>query len=158
VCSSDLAAKNVGSGVAALFQLFVGSFDMTLHDKYEPNGLKTTTDISKELHNKIMLTPFTEGTHFEAAFGHLVNYGSSYYGYLWSSVYAEDMFSVFEDKGILNPEIGKRYRDIILAKGGDEEAIELVKQFLGRDPNPDAFYRSLGLEDETLKEAKKAGK
>ncbi len=64
------------------------------------------------------------------------------------------MFSVFQDKGILNPEVGKLYRDIILANGGDKEAIDLVKEFLERDPNPDAFYKSLGLEDDSMKEVK----
>ncbi len=147
-------AKNVGSGVATLYQIFYGTIDMTIHDQYNPNEARTTTDIVKELQGKILLTPYVEGTHFEAAFGHLVGYASSYYGYLWSNVYAQDMFSVFEDKGILNPEVGKLYRDIILANGGDKEAIDLVKEFLERDPNPDAFYKSLGLEDDAMKEVK----
>ncbi len=153
-----LAAKNVGSGVNTLYQIFYGMIDMTIHDKYNPNEVRTTTDIVRELQKKIILTPFREGTHFQAAFGHLMGYAASYYGYLWSNVYAQDMFSVFEKEGILNPAVGKRYRDIILAKGGNEEPIDLVKQFLQRDPNPDAFYKSLGLEPQKLEKKKKAGK
>lgn len=139
------AAKNVGSGVSTLYQIFYGLIDMTIHDKYNPHETRTTTDIVKELQQKIILTPFVDGTNFQAAFGHLMGYAASYYGYLWSNVYAQDMFSVFEKGGILNPEVGKRYRDIILAEGGSREPIELVKEFLGREPNPEAFYKSLGL-------------
>jgi Zn-dependent oligopeptidase len=39
-----------------------------------------------------------------------------------------------------------RYRKIILEKGGMEEPLMLVKEFLGRDSNSDAFMRSMGLE------------
>jgi thimet oligopeptidase len=70
---------------------------------------------------------------------------------LWSKVYAEDMFSVFEKTGILNPATGKRYRDIILAKGGSSDEFELVKQFLNRPPNQEAFLKSLGVGSEKNK-------
>jgi Zn-dependent oligopeptidase len=55
------------------------------------------------------------------------------------------MFSVFKKNGVLNKETGKRYRDIVLSRGGDEDPLELVKKFLGREPNQEAFLKSLGL-------------
>ncbi len=140
-----IAAKNVGSGLSAEGQIFYGVVDFTLHDKFDPNGDKTTDDVMKELKDEITHYPFEEGTHFQAAFGHLNGYGASYYGYMWSRVYAEDMFSVFEQNGVLDQETGMRYRNIILAEGGSKEAMELVKEFLGRDPNNKAFMKSLGL-------------
>jgi thimet oligopeptidase len=146
-----IASRNVGSGIAASAQIFYGVVDMTLHDKYDPEGPKTTTDVVKELTNSIMPYQYLEGTNFHAAFGHLNGYGASYYGYMWSKVYAEDMFSIFEKTGILNPATGKRYRDIILAKGGSSDEFELVKQFLSRQPNQEAFFRSLGVGSEKNK-------
>lgn len=140
-----IAAKNVGSGIGTLRQIYLGLIDMTIHDKYNPNEARTTTDIVKELQNSITYTPFREGTNFQAAFGHLNGYAASYYGYLWSKVYAQDMYSVFEKEGILNPEVGQRYREFILAAGANKEPMELVKKFLGRNPNGEAFYKSLGL-------------
>jgi thimet oligopeptidase len=140
-----IAARNVGSGTMASTQIFYGSYDMTLHDNYDPNGPESTTDVLRRLKNEITMFPYYENTHFQAAFGHLNGYGASYYGYLWSKVYAEDMFSVFKANGIMNQEVGIRYRDIILAKGGTEDALELVKQFLNREPNQKAFLISLGL-------------
>ncbi|WP_026462036.1 M3 family metallopeptidase [Adhaeribacter aquaticus] len=140
-----LASRNVGSGLAASAQILYGTLDMTLHDKYDPNSPQTTTDILKEVYNRIMPYSFVEGTNFQAAFGHLTGYGASYYGYLWSKVYAEDMFSVFEKNGIMDQKTGLRYRNLILASGSSRDEFDLVKEFLGREPNQQAFLKSLGL-------------
>ena len=140
-----LAAKKVGSGISATGQVFLGTYDLTLHDQFDPNSGETTTDVLRRVHNEVLPYPYQEGTHFQAAFGHLDGYGSSYYGYMWSLVYAQDMFSIFSENGILNKEIGLRYRDIILARGSSEKAINLVREFLGRAPNNKAFLKELGL-------------
>ena len=116
-----------------------------VHDKFDPNTDQTTTDVLREVQNDILPLPYVEGTHFQAAFGHLDGYGSSYYGYLWSLVYAQDMFSLFDENGILDKKTGLRYRDIILAKGSSEDALALVAEFLGRAPNNKAFLKELGL-------------
>jgi thimet oligopeptidase len=140
-----LAAKNVGSGMGAAGQIFYGTYDLTLHDQYDPNGDITTTEVLSELQNDILTMPYTDGTHFQCAFGHLNGYGSSYYGYMWSLVYAQDMFSIFQENGILDQPTGLRYRNIILAKGSSEEPLDLVIEFLGREPNNEAFLIDLGL-------------
>lgn len=140
-----LQAKNVASGLTALQQIFYGNIDMTFHDRLKPDSPKTTTDVVRELQNQITLYPFMEGTYFEASFGHLMGYASGYYGYLWSKVYSEDIFSVFEQAGGLNPKIGLRFRESILAKGADEEPMALLKNFLQREPKEDAFLKFLGI-------------
>ena len=140
-----IAAKNINSGTKALQQIFYGIYDFTLNDGFDPDGNKSTTDLIKELKNEITFYPYQEGTHQQASFGHLNGYGAAYYGYKWSEVYAQDMFSVFETNGILNPDIGLKYRKIILEKGGTVDPFELVKEFLGREPNSEAFLRSMGI-------------
>ena len=93
-----------------------------------------------------MLIPIPEGTQPQASFGHLMGgYDAGYYGYLWSKVYAQDMFTRFEKEGLLNPETGLDYRKWILEPGGSINPLELVKGFLGREPNEEAFLKSLGL-------------
>jgi len=141
-----VAAKNVGSGLSNTQQVFYGMIDFTLHDKYDPTSATTTTEIVAELQDKITLYPYLEGTHMQAAFGHLMGYAAGYYGYLWSLVYAQDMFSVFEENGVMDVETGLRYRDIILTNGGSRDELEMVVEFLGREPNQDAYFRSIGLE------------
>ena len=141
-----LAAKNVGSGLANTQQVFYGLIDFTLHDKYDPTSSKTTTEIVKELQEKVTLYPFLDGTHLQAAFGHLMGYAAGYYSYLWALVYAQDMFSVFEKNGVMDVKTGKRYRDLILANGGSRDELGMVKEFLGREPNQNAFFKSIGLD------------
>jgi thimet oligopeptidase len=140
-----LAAKNVGSGLHVLQQIFYGILDMTFHDKYNPNGSKSTTELVKELQNEITLYKFQEGTHFEAGFGHLNGYAAGYYSYLWALVFADDMFSVFEKEGVMNQKTGLKLRKVVLERGSTLDEMEIVKEFLGREPNEKAFLKSIGL-------------
>jgi thimet oligopeptidase len=82
----------------------------------------------------------------EAAYVHLMGYDAGYYGYLWSKVMAQDMFTRFEKEGVLNPKTGMAYRHIVLEPGGLREPGELLQEFLGRPLNYDAFYRDIGIE------------
>jgi len=140
-----IAAQNLQSGNDFLQQIFYGMLDLTLYDGYDPEGVLSTTDIVMQLQNSITHYPYFGGTHQEASFDHLMDYSASYYGYLWSEVYAHDMFSVFENGGILNSEIGDRYRYEILEKGDSEDPMKLVINFLGRQPNNKAFLKSIGI-------------
>jgi thimet oligopeptidase len=82
-------------------------------------------------------TPIPE-THQYAGFGHLDGYGSAYYTYLWSLVIAKDLRTAFTD-GLMDPVVGRRYRDAILAPGGSADAADLVERFLGRPSAFEAF-------------------
>jgi len=141
-----LAAKNVGSGLANTQQVYYGILDFTLHDKYDPTSSQTVVEIMKELQNKITLYPYLEGTQMFASFGHLMGYAAGYYSYLWALVYADDMFSIFDKNGIMDVNTGLRYRDIILANGGSRDELEMVVEFLGRQPSQDAFFKAIGLD------------
>jgi thimet oligopeptidase len=141
-----LAARYVGSGLDASAQINYGMVDMSLHYQYDPTGPKATTDVVKDVFTKVMPFKFVDGTNFQASFGHLTGYAAGYYGYMWSKVYAEDMFSIFEQNGIMDKKTGMRYRTLILAKGGTKDENEMVKEFLGRESNEKAFYKSLGIE------------
>jgi thimet oligopeptidase len=88
---------------------------------------------------------FDPENHFYASFGHLTGYGAKYYGYLWSKVFALDLFAEIKKQGLLNPVIGKRYADIILARGGSKDPYAMLIEFLGREPRIDAFMKDLGI-------------
>ena len=94
----------------------------------------------------ILLIPIQEGSIPQASFGHLMGgYDSGYYSYLWSEVFAQDMFTRFESEGLLNPKTGDEYLRWILQPGGSQDPYDLIKNFLGREPNSDAFLKSIGL-------------
>ena len=77
---------------------------------------------------------------------HLTGYHAGYYGYQWSLVYASDMFQRFKEMGMLNPEAGMYYRDKIISRGGTQDGLDLIKDYLGREPDMSAYLRNLGLE------------
>lgn len=139
------AAKNMTSGGDMAFQVFLGMQDMTLYDKWDLTGGESILDVARRLHKEILNWNETPNTARIAAFGHLDGYAASYYGYAWSRVFSADMFSIFEKEGILNPETGRRFRDVVIAKGGTEDPMDLVREFLGREPNNEALLKSLGL-------------
>ena len=137
-----MKARNIQSGNNLLQQIFYGILDLTLHEEFDSSNVKSTTEIMSELQNSITNYAYTEGTHQQASFDHLLDYGASYYGYLWSEVFAADMYSVFEKEGVLNQEVGLWFRKTILEKGGTENPMNLVRAFLRRDPNNEAFLKS----------------
>ncbi|MDE2143652.1 MAG: Zn-dependent oligopeptidase, partial [Elusimicrobia bacterium] len=138
-----LAAKNADVGLINLRQLVFGTVDMAYHGPRPPaDTTKTYARVQKD----VGLIPMSGGTHPEASFGHLMGgYDAGYYGYLWSKVYAQDMFSVFKTEGLMNPLVGRRYREEILEKGSSRDEMDSLKAFLGREPNETAFLESIGL-------------
>ncbi len=134
----------LGVSNANIQQVYYAMIDFTYEDRYNQVKEKGAVQVSKDLY-KITHAPFAEGTHFIYAFDHLSGYGANYYGYLWSKVYAQDIFSVFEKHGVLDQATGIKYRKTILEKGATEEESDMLKNFLGRKPNSKAFLRSMGL-------------
>ncbi len=81
-----------------------------------------------------------------ASFGHLVGYGSCYYGYLWSRVFACDLFEQIKEKnGLLDPLVGRKCAKILFEPGGSIHPDTLLKRFLGREPLMEAFFRRYGI-------------
>jgi len=72
-------------------------------------------------------------------------YDAGYYGYLSSQVYSADMFYTVFKEDPMNGKEGRRYRHMVLEKGGSQDEMLTLEQFLGRRPNTEAFYKELGL-------------
>jgi thimet oligopeptidase len=135
-------ARQLNIAVHQLRQLQFGWLDQEIHkpgpSKDLLQALQDAADIS--------LLPHPEGTFSLSSFGHLMGgYDAAYYGYMWSEVFGDDMFSVFEDKGATNPEVGMAYRQEVLERGGSVDADEMLRKFLGREPDNKAFLNKLGI-------------
>ncbi len=138
-----VAARNFGQGLAYTKQLLYALFDMKIHTSGADVDVTKTYD---NLYREIVGQEPLEGAHFAGTFGHMMaGYDSGYYGYLWSEVYAQDMFSIFEEDSLLSPVVGAKYRHSILEQGSMKDSIDILKEFLGRDPKPDAFFKKLGI-------------
>lgn len=55
------------------------------------------------------------------------------------------MFHTVFAKDPMDPKAGRRYRHTVLEKGGSQDEMETLKQFLGREPSIEPFYKELGL-------------
>ena len=136
-----VGARLFGEAWSVRSQLVLASLDLIIHTK----GTKNPVALYAELDKKLMGIEPPKGQLWIAGFGHIAHgYDAGYYGYLWSKVYAEDMFSRFAKEGVLNPKTGRDYRQWVLEKGSSEEEMSLVAGFLGRKPNNKAFLKSIG--------------
>jgi thimet oligopeptidase len=139
-----IKARFLGSGMKAEHQIYYGMVDMTYHLK--PDGKVDTTKVQNDLFAEIELYDAVPGTHFQSSFGHLTGYQAGYYGYLWSLVYAQDMFERFKQLGMLSPKAGMYYRNKILSRGGTMDSMDMVRDYLGREPKMEPFLKHLGLQ------------
>lgn len=138
-----LSLKHFDSGSFVQRQLMLSLLALEL---YKDGEHKDIYALYKELFNRTRhFVAYEPEDHMYASFGHLTGYGAKYYGYMWSKVFALDMFDEIKKQGLLNPVIGKKYVTEVLAKGGSQDPDEMLKNFLGREPNQKAFLRDLGL-------------
>ena len=79
-----------------------------------------------------------------AGWWHLAGYDAGYYGYLWSKVYALDLFTRFASNP-LDASIGAQYRVTVLEQGASKPETELIRSFLGREGSDAAFIAALGI-------------
>lgn len=132
------SARKHGQGIQYARQRLYAAYDMKLHTAVPPAAMATWA----ELEGTTRLG-HVDGSLLPASFGHLMSgYAAGYYGYMWSQVLALDMLSAFDGK-LMSADVGRRYRQTILASGGQRPPQALVEAFLGRKPNSDAFYAEI---------------
>jgi thimet oligopeptidase len=84
---------------------------------------------------------FVPADHMWASFTHLNGYSSNYYTYVLDKVIALDFFAQFDPRDLLGGPAGMRYRQAVLAPGATQPAAQLMRDFLSREPNLDAYRR-----------------
>ncbi len=68
-------------------------------------------------------------------FSHIMGgYAAGYYAYIWSEVLDADTAKWIREHGGLSRENGDRFRDMILSRGGSQDALELFMAFYGANP------------------------
>ncbi|KAM9939686.1 hypothetical protein OXX80_000829 [Metschnikowia pulcherrima] len=142
-----IKTKHVNTGLSNSRQLHFGLFDMALHTIESKEGLDKL-DI-KSLWNTLIrdVTLLSDGGHENigyATFGHIAGgYESGYYGYLYSQVFATDIYYTHFKADPMNVESGLKYRDIILKNGGSKDILMILEELLGRQPNSNAFFQEI---------------
>jgi oligopeptidase A len=145
-----VAARNFGSGLAMMRQLELALFDMLLHSQYDAGGdarYTTPQAVLDEVRREVAVVPKPAYDRFMHGFGHIFagGYAAGYYSYKWAEVLSADAFSLFEERGVMSPEVGARFRDEVLARGGTRPALESFVAVRGRPPQLDALLRHNGM-------------
>jgi oligopeptidase A len=143
-----LAAKNFQAGMIMVRQLEFSLFDFHIHRDFEPQRGGRVYEILNDIREKVSVLPVPEFNRFAHSFSHIFagGYAAGYYSYKWAEVLSSDAFSLFEEKGIFDAETGRAFLTNILEMGGSDDAMELFKNFRGREPSCDALLRHNGIQ------------
>ena len=135
-CNKLNESKNIGVSLLTLRQVSFGLADQHLHGKDFSDSL---TEIEKKSQSVTTIN-YPDDTNHLGAFGHLLGgYDAAYYGYLWAEIIGDDLFSRFEEEGVLSNKVGVNYKEKILRPGGTKPAQDLVEEFLGRPWNDESY-------------------
>ncbi len=134
------AGRHFGEAGGWKKQIAYAAISLNYHNRPADFDL---TELWKTEYDKYSLTPYVEGTHPYASFGHLNGYSAIYYTYVWSKAIALDLFTRFKSNGIRDQKTAMAYRTRVLDPGASGGAADLIKDFLGRPLSTDALKSEL---------------
>jgi len=136
-------ARRFMGGWRQMRQLAFGTLDLALHTEYDPKGGEDPVSWVTRLIEPLSLNPRFAAAHPLAAFSHIFSggYAASYYSYMWSEVLEADLFTRFLERGIFDRDTGHHYLESILSRGDSDDPDILYRDFMGRDPDPEALIR-----------------
>jgi thimet oligopeptidase len=136
-----LRARGFGRAVDVKWACFLSQLGLELFDR---NTSEDPTALMHRVWAEELSHSFAApNNHYFASWTHVSSYGPRYYSYLWSQVFALDLFDQIRQEGLLNPAAGKRFAKMILSKGGGRDPNLLLRDYLGREPNLEPFLRRL---------------
>jgi oligopeptidase A len=141
-----LQAKNFQSGMQFVRQLEFALFDMRLHYDFDRAGADPMA-LLEDVRRRVAVYPVPQYNRFPHQFSHIFagGYAAGYYSYKWAEVLSADAYGAFEEDGVLNPQVGERFRREVLAAGGSRPALESFVAFRGRAPRIEALLRHNGM-------------
>jgi oligopeptidase A len=142
-----IAARNFQSAMKMVRQLEFALFDFRLHAEYDPAQGGRIYDLLRQVRSEVAVIQPPEWNRMPHSFSHIFagGYAAGYYSYKWAEVLSADAFSLFEERGVFDPETGRAFLHHILEQGGSRPAMELFVAFRGRPPSVDALLRHGGI-------------
>ena len=141
------ASRNFNVAYTCMRQVSFGLLDMayyTMKDAFTADPIP----FEQQAWSRVKLLPSVEGTCMTTQFSHIMagGYSAGYYSYKWAEVLDADAFSLFQERGIFDPETAQSFRNNILSRGGTEHPMTLYKRFRGQAPTIHALLRRNGIQ------------
>ncbi|TLT07178.1 M3 family metallopeptidase [Aliarcobacter thereius] len=142
-----IKARNFQSSMATVRQIEFAMFDFKLHQKLykSENEVQSLLDSIREDFS-IMIPP--SYNKFQNGFSHIFagGYSAGYYSYKWAEVLSADAFYMFIESGnIFNKELGIKYKNEILSKGGSMDMDKLFYNFAQREAKVESLLKIDGI-------------
>ncbi|KAJ7949611.1 Mitochondrial intermediate peptidase, mitochondrial [Quillaja saponaria] len=123
-------ARKMFSATELQRQIFYALIDQTLFGE-KPSPTRETSSIVADLKREHTCWEHVEGTHWEARFNHLLNYGAGYYSYLYAKCFAATIWRKLCQEDPLSLTTGTALRTKILQHGGAREPASLLNGLVG---------------------------
>jgi oligopeptidase A len=141
------ATRTFHAGLKAVRQLEFALCDLRLHSEYQPQLGSRLGPVIEEVRKRVAVVPAPPFNRFAHSFGHVFagGYAAGYYSYKWAEVLAADAFAAFEEAGVFDTGVARRFLDSILSRGGSRDALEAFVEFRGRAPDIRPLLRQFGI-------------
>jgi peptidyl-dipeptidase Dcp len=105
---------------------------------------------AKALHDAGVDFPLVPPRYRTTYFSHVFSggYSAGYYGYLWAEKLDADTVEWFKENGGLTRKNGDRFRQMLLSRGGTMDAMDMYRNFRGRDAKIEPLLERRGLTGE----------
>jgi len=140
-----IETRNFQSALATLRQVEFALFDFMLYQKpTDEEGVHKLLDEIREHYAVIMPPVYNK---FQNGFSHIFGggYSAGYYSYKWAEVLSADAFYVFKENGLFNKNIGDKFKNLVLGKGGSIDMNQLFFLFADKKPDVDSLLKIDGI-------------
>ena len=143
------AARTFRAATLQMRQLGFAAADLALHMEYDAARNGDPIAYANRIFRRYVPCELPDDYGMLASFLHLfshpVGYAAGYYSYKWAEVLDADAFERFKTEGILDSQVGKEFRERVLAQGDSRDPMELYRSFRGREPSVSALLERQGL-------------
>jgi peptidyl-dipeptidase Dcp len=142
------AARTFNQGYATTEYLAAALLDLAWHQLPAGAPPQNVEQFEREALGKYGVdVPEVPPRYHTPYFAHIWSgdYAANYYAYMWSEVLDADAFDWFRENGGMTRANGRRYREMILSRGGSAEAGAMYRAFTGRDPKIEPLMEQRGL-------------
>lgn len=142
-----LGTRTFSAALGTVRQLELALFDFELHARFDPATGPRVLETLEDVRRRVAVVPAAPFNRMPSSFSHVFagGYAAGYYSYKWAEVLAADAWEAFEEAGVFDSGVARRFVDAILSRGGSRDAMEAFVEFRGREPDVRPLLRQTGI-------------